>query len=342
VSVPAVETTSVPLREMSSLVTPMALRVAATLRLVDLIADGAASAAELAELTATHAGALERVLDHLVTIGALEPDGAGGYAPTAEGQQLRDDHPGGLRRDLDITSAMGRAELSHVDLLDAVRTGEVVYPHRYGRDFWQDLAERPDLQRSFDAKMTRRYGVFAGQIAERYPWSRYEHVMDVGGGNGTLMREVLARHPGVHATVLDQPATAQAARDGFAEDGVAGRGSAVAGSFFEPLPAGADAYVLSDILHDWDDADAAAILARCAGAAGGTGVVLIIESLRGGFGARSTNTTLDLLMLSVFGGRERRIDELAAMAAGCGLVHRSAHDVADERTLLEFVPRGSA
>jgi hypothetical protein len=336
VSVPAVATPSISLREMSSLVTPMALRVAATLRLVDLIADGLGSAAELAGRTGTHPGALERVLDHLVTIGALEWDGAGGYAATPAGDQLRDDHPVGLRRDLDLTSAMGRAELAHVELLDAVRTGDVVYPRRYGRGIWQDLAEQPELQRSFDARMTRRYAVFAGQIAERYPWSRYPHVMDVGGGNGTLMGEVLARHPGVRATVLDQEVPVRAAGERFAAAAFGERGSAVVGDFFEPLPAGADAYVLSDILHDWDDTSAAAILTRCAEAAGSTGVVLIIESLRGDFGDRPANTALDIMMLSIFGGRERRIEELAAMAAGCGLQLRGAHDVADERTLLEF------
>jgi 2,7-dihydroxy-5-methyl-1-naphthoate 7-O-methyltransferase len=340
VSVPAVLAAPVPLRERASLVTPMALRVAATLRLVDLVDAGARTAAELAGRTATHPGALERVLDHLVTVGALEPDGAGGYAVTEVGAQLRDDHPGGLRPDLDMTTAMGRAELAHVELLDAVRTGEVVYPQRYGRGIWQDLAERPDLQHSFDARMTRRYGVVAGQVAERYPWSQYAHVMDVGGGNGTLMREVLRRHPGVRATVLDQELTARAAAERFAADGLGERGAAVVGDFFAPLPTGADAYVLSDILHDWDDERAGAILARCAEAAGPDGAVLVVESLRGDFGDRPANTTLDIIMLSVFGGRERRIEELAALAAGAGLELRGAHDAADERTLLEFGPRG--
>jgi SAM-dependent methyltransferase len=223
-------------------------------------------------------------------------------------------------------------------MLDAVRTGEVVYPKRYGLGFWEDLAGRPELQRSFDAKMTRRFAVVAGQVAERYPWSRHARVLDVGGGNGTLMLQVLARHPDVRATVLDQEATARAAGERFTAAGLGERGSAVTGSFFEPLPTGYDAYLVSDILHDWDDASAAKILARCAEAAAGTGVVLVVESLRGDFGARPANTALDLLMLTVFGGRERRIDELAALAAGCGLRYRGAHDVADERTLLEFVP----
>ena len=105
-TVPAVDTAQSSLREMSSLVTPMALRVAATLRLIDRIADGAASAGELAGATGTHPGALERVLDHLVTVGVLERDPAGGYTPTGAGQQLRDDHPAGLRRDIDIDSGV--------------------------------------------------------------------------------------------------------------------------------------------------------------------------------------------------------------------------------------------
>jgi 2,7-dihydroxy-5-methyl-1-naphthoate 7-O-methyltransferase len=341
VSVPALEATPTSLRLMSSLVTPMALRVAATLRLVDQVADGVTTAAELAGRTGTDPGALGRVLDHLVTLQVLTTDGAGGYAVTAHGDQLRDDHPDGLRKDLDINGGIGRAELAHVEMLDAVRTGDVVYPKRYGVGFWEDLAGQPELQRSFDAKMTRRYALVAGQVAERYPWSRHAHVMDVGGGNGTLMREVLARHPGVRATVLDQAPTAQDARETFAAAGLAERGTAVVGSFFEPLPTGADAYVLSDILHDWEDASAAAILGRCAEAAGDSGVVLVVESLRGDYGDRPPNTALDLMMLSVFGGRERRIDELGAMAAGCGLELRAVHDAADERTLLEFGRAGT-
>ena len=108
--------------------------------------------------------------------------------------------------------------------------------------------------------------------------------------------------------------------------------TAVAGSFFDPLPTGGDAYLLADILHDWGDANAAAILARCAEAADPGGVVLVIEPILG----KGVDTSMDLFMLMCFGGRERPVDDLTRLAAGCGLVLRASVDVADGRTLLEF------
>jgi hypothetical protein len=111
-----------------------------------------------------------------------------------------------------------------------------------------------------------------------------------------------------------------------------GRPSAIPGSFFDPLPAVADAYILSDILHDWDDEHVHAILARCAEAAGASGAVLVIEPLRG----RGADTAIDLSMLVFFGGCERTSEELAQLAYSHNLVLKAVIPVAEGRTLLEF------
>ena len=311
---------------MADLATPMAVRVAATLGLAE---HGDATAAELASRTGTSPSALTCLLDHLVTAGVFAFDAESGhYRPTDLGEQLRSDD---ARRLLDIHVAGGRAELAFADLLETITTGTPAYEHRYGRDFWTDIDAEPRLRRSFDAQMTWRFQVQAPQIAERFGWSRFPRIVDVGGGDGLVLAEILRAHPAVRGSVLDLAPSAAAAAERFAADGLADRAGAVPGSFFDPLPPGADAYVLSDILHDWDDDHARTILTGCRHAAGEDGTVVVIEPLRHG-----TSTAINLFMLMCFGGRERTAAELTELAAGCGLLLRATTPVSDGRTALEF------
>ena len=321
------------LTALADLATPMAIRVAATLGLVDLAGSAGATAPRLAADTGTAEPALRRLLDHLVAVGVFDRDGDT-YRPTDLGDQMRADAPGPGRLVLDINSAGGRAELAFVELLSSVTTGEAAYPRRYGRGFWADLDAEPELRRTFDLQMNRRFRVMAAQIAERYDWGRFGHIVDVGGGDGTVLAEIMQRHPDVRGTVVELPPTAAAAAERFATAGLQHRAATVPGSFFDALPSGADAYVLSDILHDWDDPHAAAILARCAAAAGPHGRVVVIEPILG----EGTDTQQDLFMLMCFAGRERDVDGLAALAAEHGLALLETVAVAEGRTLLEFRP----
>lgn len=311
--------------------TAMSLRVAAILRLADRIGDAGCTAAELAGWTKPSAAALTRVLDHLVSIGVLQLV-EDRYQITDLGSQLREDADNDLLDLLDVNSAIGRAELAFVELLHTVSTGTAAYPRRYGRDFWADLAATPALQQSFDAKMTRRFREHAPQIAQRFNWSRFHTIVDVGGGQGTVLSAILNAHPDVQGQLVYLPATAAGAGEEFAAAGLDNRASTAAGSFFEPLPGGADADILHDILHDWDDEHAHVILSRCAQAAGTNGTILIIEPIRGG----GSDTAIDLSMLVFFGGCERTIDELAELASAHNLTLKSVTAVADGRTLLEF------
>ncbi|MGH3763008.1 methyltransferase [Actinophytocola sp.] len=321
------------IREMASLATPMSIRVAATLSLVERAGSVGATVEQLASETGTSAPALRCLLDHLVAIGVFDLDmESGHYRPTDLGAQMSEDAPAGIKPLLDIGSAGGRAELAFVDLLGTITTGAPAYLHRYGHDFWADLDARPELRRSFDAQMNWRFQVQAPQIAERFDWSRFPEILDVGGGDGTVLAAILHAHPDLRGRVLDLSPTATAATDRFAAAGLDGRASAVSGSFFDPLPVGADAYLLSDILHDWDDDHARKILAGCRRAAAPNGTVVVIEPLRG----QGADTAIDLFMLMCFGGRERTVDELTRLAADCGLTLHSWGPVAAGRTALEF------
>ncbi|MEV4053692.1 methyltransferase [Amycolatopsis sp. NPDC049688] len=308
---------------MADLATPMAIRVAATLGL----AEHEGTAAELASATGTSPAALSCLLDHLVTAGVFAVE-SGRYRPTDLGAQLRTE---GARVLLDIHRAGGRADLAFVELLGTITTGEPAYERRYGRGFWADIDAEPRLRRSFDAQMNWRYRVQAPQIAARFGWDRFGRIVDVGGGDGVLLAEILRAHPAVRGELLDLAPSATAAAARFAAAGFGDRASAVAGSFFDPLPPGADAYVLSDILHDWDDDHARRILAGCREAAAPAGAVVVIEALH-----QAAGTAMDLFLLMCFGGRERTATELETLAASCGLVLRGTAAVSDGRTALEF------
>ncbi|MFX0580601.1 methyltransferase [Nocardia nepalensis] len=319
------------IRRMAGLATPMALRVAVTLGLPDrLLADGACVDELALELTVAPV-ALDLLLCHLVTLGVVERT-ATGYRTTEYGANLCADAGNGLTDLLHLDAAGGRAELAFVELAHSITTGRAAYARRYGQDFWADLSEYPCLRESFDRQMTHRIREQIPRIVDGFDWSRFATVVDVGGGRGSVLAAILAAHPRMHGHLVDLEPTAAEARRTFSAHDLDGRTRVTAGSFFDPLPAGADAYLLVDILHDWDDEHAHHILSRCVEAAHPAGRVLVIEPVGG---LRATSE-FNLAMLVMFGGRERRIDEFRALAAPHGLVLDAVTDLTDQRCLLEF------
>nr|WP_073486403.1 methyltransferase [Streptoalloteichus hindustanus] len=316
---------------MAGLATPMTLRVAVTLDLPDrLRGDGAAVKRVAAELNVSPM-ALELLLGHLSTLGVVERTSTG-YRTTDFGAALCTDADNGLTNFLHLDMAGGRAELAFVELLHSVTTGRAGYDRRFGQDFWADLAQHPHLRDSFDQQMTHRFRDQIPQVVSGYDWARFSTIVDVGGGRGTLLAAILAAHPGTRGHLVDLEPTATEAARTFGAHHVEDRARVTAGSFFDPLPAGADAYLLCDILHDWDDEHAHRILGRCAEAVHPAGRVLVIEPV----GGRHAETEFDLAMLVIFGGRERRVDEFRALGSVHGLVLDTVIDLTDQRCLLEF------
>ena len=322
---------------MGDLVTPMAIRVAATLRLADHMAAGATGIDDLAHRTSAHPDALGRLLGHLTTVGLVARTGPGEYSLTEFGRALQDDHPSGNRSWLDLEGVVGRADLVFVRLLDTVRTGRAAYPAMFGRGFWEDLDADPALSASFDALMGHHPPV--SDVLVGYRWGEVSHVLDVGGGNGTLLGALLLAHPHLRATLVERAGPAEAARSVLAKAGVLDRCTVVAGSFFDPLPEGADVYILSRVLEDWDDEHAVAILHRCAAAAAPSGTVLLVEEGalgEGDEGGKPINTEMDLRMLVYCGGRERALPELRALATAAGL-HVASTRRGRQSSLVELV-----
>jgi 2,7-dihydroxy-5-methyl-1-naphthoate 7-O-methyltransferase len=323
------------LLRLAGLATPMALRVAVTLGLPDRLADEPADARRLADELGQSPLALELLLDHLTTLGVLERT-AGGHRTTAYGANLR---AGTFAANvLHLDTAGGRGELALVELAHTIATGKEAYSRRYGQDFWSDLAEHPHLRESFDRQMTQRLRAEVPQIVAGFDWSRFGSVVDVGGGVGTLLAAILTAHPRMRGHLVDLAPTAAEARRTFSAHDLADRTEVTEGSFFDPLPAAADAYLLVDILHDWDDENAHRILARCVEAAAPGGRVLVVEPV----GGEHASTEIDLVMLTLYGGHERRADEFRTLAGAHGLVLDTVTTVSTGRTLLEFRLDGRA
>ncbi|EFL11112.1 predicted protein [Streptomyces sp. AA4] len=314
----------------ASLATPMALRVAVTLGLPDRLrtpgtVDDIAAELDLSPI------ALDVLLGHLVTLGVVSRTDEG-YRTTAYGENLCQDNENGVANLLHLDRAAGRAELAFVELAHSIRTGEAAYSRRYGKDFWTDLSEQPHLRKSFDQQMATRFRTEIPQVVAGIDWASFQTAVDVGGGRGDLLAAILEANPKLRAHLIDLEPTASEARAAFAARGLADRVEVRGGSFFDPLPAQADAYVLVDILHNWDDENARRILKRCAEAAGRAGRILAIEAVSG----IHARTEMDLVMLVHFGGRERRVEEFRALAESAGLVLESATPLTDQRGLLEF------
>jgi 2,7-dihydroxy-5-methyl-1-naphthoate 7-O-methyltransferase len=299
----------------ADLLTPMAIRVAATLRLADHIAAGTRTTEALAEAVHADQDVLGRLLDHLVTADVLERTEAATYELTAMGRYLCEGQPDDMQPVLDIEGALGHAELSLVHLLHTVRTGEPAFPQQYGLTFWEDLSADDRRAESFDALMGARLAAHAPAVTAAYPWGSLRHLVDVGGGDGSMLINILQAHRDLHGTVFDLAGPVHRAGKAIAAAGLDHRARAVAGSFFDELPAGRDGYLLSSILHNWDDASAARIMRRCAEAASTAGSVFVVDY----FNDQSVQTEGDLRMLCYFGGRQHSLEQLGELAASTGL-----------------------
>jgi hypothetical protein len=307
------------LSAMADLVTPMAIRVAATLRLADRL-DRPRTAAELAGETGADPDALERLMRHLVTVGVLRRDEVGGFTATELGGALCDGDPAGLRTDLDIDGPFGRGDLSLAALLHSVRTGEPAFAAQFGKPYWIDLAADPARAQAFDDARAATATVAAPSIVAAYDWGALGDVMDLGGGNGTLLIALLNEFRELRGTVLELPGPAETARKMIDAAGLSDRADAMAGDFLERVPPGSEGYLLSAVIHNWGDDEARRILANCREAAGEDGAVFVIERI-----AKPTRTQADLRNLAWFGGKIRDEAKLTALAEAAGLAVAAVH-----------------
>ncbi len=312
------------------LITPMAVRVAATLRVADLIAAGHDELPALATKAGVDDSALGRLLRYLIARGIFTEPAPGRFAINDLAEVLLDDHPTSTRGWLDLEGFGGRMDLAFFDLLDVVKTGR---PEVTGHEANLSDAE----SESYDSVMEAQSRAQAPGIAAAYDWSRFARVVDVGGGTGTLLAELLRANPDLRGTLLDLPKAAAKAPAVFADAGVSDRAEAIGGDLFEVMPDGGDAYVLKFVLHFLEDDEAVRALARCREAGAASGRVVVIERSVAPDDDRQDFTSMDMRMLILGHGRERTLDEYAALAAQAGLGVGVITTTADDLHVIELL-----
>ncbi|MEU7853260.1 methyltransferase [Nonomuraea sp. NPDC049141] len=314
-----------------------ALLTMAELGVADQLADGPLDTEQLAKRCGAHAPALRRVLRELASMGVVRRVGADGFDLTDAGAALRSDVPGSIRSSIRMLGedsfwyAMGR-------LPDTVRTGSSAFVTKYGH-LYEYLATNPDSARIFDAYMTARAIPFTEGLVKRYDFAGVGTLVDVAGGRGHILATVLHAHPDMRGILYDLDHVADGARELLAAEGLADRSEAVAGDFFASVPAGADAYLLASVLHNWDDGDAVRILRNVRRAMNPGGRVLVLEVALPDDDAPHLGKDLDLRMLAIFNGAlERSREEYATLFQQADLELTEVIELGAGASLLEARP----
>lgn len=294
------------------LCTPWCVHVAASLRIADHIAAGKNQIGDLARAAGSDRYALHRMLTYLVGKGVFEEPTPGVFRLNETARQLLDPS---LHLGLDLDGIGGRMAHTWSTLLSYVQTGEPAYAERFGMPFWDDLEANPKVKASFDALMgPAGHGTPDPDFDITGGWEAIHSVVDVGGGTGAMLAEILRKRPAIQGTLIDLPRTVALSAETFQAAGVAGRVKIVGQSFFEALPEGADLYILKKVLDDWPDHDAERILRRCAEAARPNGRVIVL----GGVAPDDTARPLEIQML-LLGGKTRTVSEFRELAGEAGL-----------------------
>jgi hypothetical protein len=290
--------------------TSRALAIAADLKVAEALADGPKPLEGLAQEVGAEPDTLHRILRALATEGVFAEEEPRVFRNTEASDELRRSGWGAFAH------LFGGAFYQALGQLDA--SGKAAFPEVYGADFWSWLAANPDERAMFDAAMEQG----KAQRVERLDgidWKGDETVVDVGGGNGSLLIELLRRQPGLRGIVFDLPETV---RD---DEALGDRIEFVEGSFFESVPP-SDVYVLSTILHDWDDEPAAAILRTIRDAATPETRLILLEAVVPPGNEPGSGKWLDLLMLALFEGRERNEAQWQALLEAGGFEPTSIED----------------
>ena len=303
------------------------LRAAARLRLADLLADGPQDLAELATHAPVDPGILRRLLNGLAAIGVVATDEHGYYTLTSVGDGLREDAPDSL-----ATFAMLSGEeyfRSWLGLDLNPQDTRTPFERDFGVPVFNWLAQHPETGDRFNRRMATRILAYAPAVATACDLSDAQRIVDIGGGHGVLLATFLQRWPDARGVLFDLPGAAAAGEERLAAAGLLDRVEVVGGDFFreEALPAGGDVYLLSQILHDWDDDRSMEILRNLRQTMDATARLLIIEVLMPErIDGPHPAVDLDLLMLVLTGGRERTVRQYRQLLEGAGFSLDRVHE----------------
>ncbi|HVF27640.1 MAG TPA: methyltransferase [Pyrinomonadaceae bacterium] len=294
-----------------------AISVAAKLGLADLLAEKPQTVAALAAATGTHERALYRLLRALASAGVFAETGPKVFSLTPLAETLRRNTPNSLR---DAAIFMGEDWHWRVygDMLYSVQTGSTAWGHVHGTEVFDYFRQNPEQSEIFNRAMTNMSLHAVPAVVEAYDFSGFRKLVDIAGGHGLLLAGVLRANPNVRGILFDLPHVTEGANQILKEEEVADRVEISVGDFFESVPAGADAYMMKHIIHDWDDERSLKILRNIHRAISADGKVLIIETVIPAGNDPHLGKLADLEMLVSPGGVERTEEEFRELLAQAG------------------------
>jgi hypothetical protein len=295
-----------------------AMYVTAKLGIADLLADGPKSSSEMAAKIAADASALYRLLRALAARGVFREHSNGRFELTPLSECLQTNSPTSLR----ATIIMWNEEQYRAwgELLHTVKTGETAFEHMFGATWDKHYVRgEPERAKMFNAAMTRLTAQTGAAVIQAYDFSALDTLIDIGGGHGILLTLILKAFPKARGIVFDIDSVISGTKTHIETEGLSNRCEAISGDFFAVVPSGGDAYILSQVLHDWNDDDAIRILTNCHHSMSKHAKLLVMETVIQPGTDSSLATLSDLHMMAVTGGRERTEAEYANLLSGAGL-----------------------
>jgi hypothetical protein len=313
------------------------LHVATELGIADLLQDGPKTVEELASSTGAHREALYRLLRTLAAQGVFAEDEPGRFVTTPAAMLLQQ----GVMRDgvLLCGEVTGDGSSWHAvgGLRHSIMTGEPAFRRQHGMGFFDYLRDHPACGQWFDRGMANFATAENPAIAGAYDYARFGHIVDVGGGQGGLLADILTRHPNVRGTLFDLPEVVRhpvyLSQEAFPE-----RWATVGGDFFQSVPTGGDAYVLKRILHDWNDEQCVRILRCCRAAMSERARLLVVDAVVSPGNAPHPGKVMDILMMVFTEGRERTEQEFRELFGRAGLQLTTITMTPSPLSLVEAIP----
>ncbi|MBD3672593.1 MAG: methyltransferase [Planctomycetaceae bacterium] len=309
--------------------------VIAKLKIADLIAEEPKTAEEVAGLTDTQPDMMSRFLRAAASVGLFAENDEHQFESTPLAETLRSDLP---HSQWALAIMMGEEHYRcWGELLYSLETGKKSFDKLYGQPVFEYLGEHPEAAKIFDAAMTSVHGRESLPMAKAYDFSQFGSLVDIGGGNGSLLATILGEHGSVNGAIYDLPNVIKRTRESLASSPVADRIELISGSFFESAPEGYDCYLMRHIIHDWTDEECGIILQNCHAAMPDGAKLLVAESVIPPGNEPFFGKLLDLTMMLIPGGKERTEEEYRKLFAENGFTLTQVVPTETEVSFVEAV-----
>lgn len=308
---------------------------AAKLGIADLLKDGPQNIDELAQATGADVQSLYRLMRALASVDVFTEVEDKHFWLTPIGECLQTENPNSLRF---MAILFGEVQYqAWADIVYSVKTGKCAYEHQNGISFFHYLEQNAEAAQTFNKAMTNFLQQTPISVADAYDFSGFNKVVDVGGGHGSLISSILSANPKVRGVLFDAPHVIEGAKEHIQAAELSDRCELVSGDFFKSVPSGGDAYILSTIIHDWDDDSSIAILKNCHDAMVENGKLLLVEMVILPGNEPFFGKLLDLHMLIMHGGHDRTEAEYGTLLAQAGFKMTKIITTKSLRSVIEAV-----